>query len=129
MLQVLFPIMCTISDDDDDEEEMLENLAESNSPGNNAAQVVDILAISLPPEKYMSALMTHIQPALQVMSLIDWSEATSCITCLQGFLSSFQNPATSPNVMKGAFNALAVSAEGCSEHIRNKHLNSFLEVR
>ena len=70
MLNVLFPIMCTIADDEDEEEEEMlmenNNLAESTSPGTNAAQVVDILAISLPPEKFMAALMTHIQPALQV---------------------------------------------------------------
>jgi hypothetical protein len=30
--------------------------------------------------------------------------------------------------MKGAYNALAVCAEGCSEHIRTKYLSSFLQV-
>ena len=70
MLNVLFPIMCTISDDEEEEEEMVAELSESSCPGTNAAQVVDVLAISLPPEKYMSALMTHIQPALQVRKKI-----------------------------------------------------------
>jgi hypothetical protein len=49
----------------------------------------------------MASLLTHVQPALE---------------------------GTDPEKKKGAFNALAVCAEGCSEHIRNKYLVPFLQV-
>ena len=46
---------------------------------------MDCLAINLPPEKYMSALMNHLSPALE---------------------------SNNPALLKGAFEAMAVSAEG-----------------
>ncbi len=97
MINVLFPIMSKISDEDlDDEPEV-----ESSDPSMCACQTMDILAINMPPEKFMSALLTHVQPALK---------------------------GTDPEKKKGAFNALAVSAEGCSEHIRTKYLVTLLQV-
>ena len=101
MINVLFPIMCTIRDsdeasNDEDSEEELEN----DSPNLCAAQTLDVLAINLPPEKYMSALMAHLTPALN---------------------------SSDPALLKGAFEAIAVSAEGCSDHIRKKHLTSLLK--
>ncbi len=68
-----------------------------------ACQTLDVLAISLPPEKYLSALLPQVQPALE------------------------QEPGN-PGRKKAAYNALAVSAEGCSEHIRSKYLVTFLQV-
>lgn len=34
----------------------------------------------------------------------------------------------SPFYQRAAYQALAVSAEGCQEHIRTKYLNSFLQI-
>jgi hypothetical protein len=100
MVNVLFPIMSHMEDgeeDGDDEDDL-----ESGSPSVAACQALDSLAVNLPPEKYMPALLSHVQPALQ---------------------------GSDPGKMKAAFNALAVSAEGCSEYIRTKkYLSSFLQV-
>ena len=57
-------------------------------------------SINLPPEKYMSALSAHLNPALN---------------------------SSDPSLLKGAYEALAVSAEGCSDHIRKKYLTTFLK--
>ena len=57
-------------------------------------------SINLPPEKYMSALSAHLNPALN---------------------------SSDPTLLKGAYEALAVSAEGCSDHIRKKYLTTFLK--
>lgn len=97
MINVLFPIVCQLDDEDEEEEEM----NESNKPSTCACQVLDVLAINLPPEKFMHALLSHVQPAIE---------------------------SNDPAKMKGAFNALAVCAEGCSEHIRNKYLVNLLQV-
>jgi len=101
MVNVLFPILCTIKegeeeDDDDDDDDGLEN----DSPHLCAAQTLDSLSINLPPEKYMSALSAHLNPALN---------------------------SSDPTLLKGAYEALAVSAEGCSDHIRKKYLTTFLK--
>ena len=55
----------------------------------------------LPPEKYITALLTQVQPAL-----------------------ASSNPAH----QKAGYQALAVSAEGCMESIRTKYLNNFLQI-
>ena len=100
MINVLFPIMCTIREENDLDEDEDDEELESDSPNLCAAQTLDILAINLPPEKYMSALMAHLTPALN---------------------------SSDPTLLKGAFEAIAVSAEGCSDHIRKKHLTSLLK--
>ena len=49
---------------------------------------------------------------------------TACIC-----LTAIQRVDATPGLTKAAFNALAVSAEGCSEYIRTKkYLQSFLQV-
>ena len=45
-------------------------------------------------------------------------------------LSAHLNPAlnsSDPTLLKGAYEALAVSAEGCSDHVRKKYLITFLK--
>ena len=45
-------------------------------------------------------------------------------------LSALLSPAlgsSDPTLLKGAYEALAVSAEGCSDHIRKKYLITFLK--
>jgi hypothetical protein len=98
MINVLFPIMCTITTEE--EEEDVDDELDSSSPTLCAAQTLDVLAINLPPEKYMSALLAHLQPALD---------------------------SSDPALLKGAYEALAVSAEGCADHIRNNYLVNFLQ--
>ena len=100
MINVLFPIMCSIREDEVSNEEDSEEELENDSPTLCAAQTLDVLAINLPPEKYMSALMAHLTPALN---------------------------SSDPALLKGAFEAIAVSAEGCSDNIRKKHLTTFLK--
>lgn len=100
MINVVFPIICTMSPKQDDEDDDDDDEDESDSPTLCAAQTLDVLALNLPPEKYMSALMAHLNPALG---------------------------SSDPLLLKGAFEALAVSAEGCSDHIRKKYLTTFLK--
>ena len=62
IINMLFPVMSKISDEEEDDEI---ELAESLAPAMIACQTLDVLAINLPPEKFMSALLVHVQPALQ----------------------------------------------------------------
>uniref|UniRef100_A0A8D0GHS6 Importin 4 n=1 Tax=Sphenodon punctatus TaxID=8508 RepID=A0A8D0GHS6_SPHPU len=69
-----------------------------STPKHYTAQVVDMLALHLPPEKLFPQLM---EPALQ---------------------------STNPYQRKAGLMCLAVLAEGCGDHIRNKHLQPMLQV-
>ena len=105
IVEVLFPIMCVGSadldgsDNEDEEDEPLDQ--ESNSPSICACQTLDVLAMNLPPEKFMPTLLSHVQPAVA---------------------------SNNPHRLKGAFYALAVCAEGCSEHIRSNYMVQFLQL-
>ncbi|CAM5153936.1 unnamed protein product [Eretmochelys imbricata] len=66
-----------------------------------AAQVIDMLALHLPPEKLFPQLMPHLEPALQ---------------------------SPRPYERKAGLMVLAVLAEGCGDHIRTRHLQSLLGV-
>merc|ERR1719210_1270617 len=90
MIQVIFAVMAAQEVDEDED-----------SPGLAASQSLDVLALNLPPEKYITALLTQVQPALE---------------------------SPSKQVQRAAFQAIAVSAEGCQEHIRNKYLPAFLAI-
>jgi len=98
MIQVIFNVMASqdLPDDYDDED-----AEDDNSPALASTQSLDLLALHLPPEKYITALLTQVQPAL-----------------------------SSPNPVhqRAAYQALAVSAEGCMESIRSKYLNNFLQI-
>ena len=84
-------------DDDDDDEDA----DDDNSPPLAATQSLDILALNLPPEKYIAALLSQVQPALA---------------------------SSNPCHQRAGYQALAVSAEGCMESIRTKYLNNFLQI-
>jgi len=111
MIQVLFSVMSQNEDDDDDEDrgqgqggccgEEKDCCDEDDTPALAATQAMDALALNLPPEKYISALLKQVEPALS-----------------QG----------NPFSQRAAYQALAVSAEGCQDHIRKKYLNSFLQI-
>merc|ERR1719382_690728 len=97
MIQVIFKIMAQqeLPDEDDDED-----ADDDDSPALAASQSLDILALNLPPEKYITALLSCVQPALA---------------------------SPTPGHQRAAYQAIAVSAEGCQEHIRTKYLQSFLQ--
>ncbi len=95
MIDVLFPIMSQITEDEDD------GSSDSASPQMAACQTLDVMAVNLPPDKFLSSLLSHVRPALEGVD---------------------------PGKRTAAFNAMAISAEGCSEHIRNKYLVGFLQV-
>lgn len=105
ILSVIFPIMATRGEEDaedeneDEEEELSET--EASRPCAVAAQVVDVLALHLPPEKLFPPLMQLVEPAL-----------------------SHSNPYH----RKAAMISLAVLAEGCADFVRNRHLETILQV-
>jgi len=98
MIQVMFEVMTKQEVDEDDPEEEDED---DDSPALAASQSLDMLALNLPPEKYISALLAQVQPALE---------------------------SPSQQVQRAAYQAVAVSAEGCQEHIRTKYLPSMLAI-
>jgi len=97
MINVIFSIMAQNETEDDDDD----CCEDDDTPALAASQALDTLALSLPPEKYISSLLAQVQPALN---------------------------SSSPFVLRAAYQALAVSAEGCQEHIRSKYLNKFLQI-
>ncbi|XP_071959189.1 importin-4-like [Antedon mediterranea] len=98
ILKSIFPIM-SATPEEDEEEEIGED-AESSHPASYGAQVIDILALHLPPEKIVHPLMQIVRPALE-------------------------NP--DPYHRKAGLICIAVLAEGCADYIRNKHLEVMLQ--
>ncbi|XP_070574661.1 importin-4-like [Ptychodera flava] len=102
IISVVFPIMTAVPDDiDEDEEDEFTDEAEVSRPSAFASQVIDTLALHLPPEKLLQPLMQYIEPALQ---------------------------SENPYHRKAALICLAVLAEGCADRIRNKYLQALLQV-
>ncbi|XP_060111390.1 importin-4 [Heteronotia binoei] len=87
--------------EDEQTEEDMEDGVEVQSPKHFAAQVVDMLALHLPPEKLFPPLTPLMEPALQ---------------------------SSNPYHRKAGLMCLAVLAEGCGDHIRKKHLQPMLQV-
>ncbi|XP_017781860.1 PREDICTED: importin-4-like [Nicrophorus vespilloides] len=86
--------------EDDINEEYFEGDPDQFTSTTVAAQTLDLIALYVPPEKVVPFILTRIEPALQTNDVY---------------------------AQKAAYLALAVLAEGCSEHIRNKYLESFLK--
>ncbi|XP_076355100.1 importin-4-like isoform X1 [Tachypleus tridentatus] len=105
ILSVLFSVMCEHSENDNKDEEDSDDEDEKDEdvPSSFAAQVIDIMALHLPPEKLLPPLIAE----------IDYS------------LNSCKND---PYRRKAAYLAIAVIAEGCAESIRNKYLQKFLHL-
>ncbi|XP_034990511.1 importin-4 isoform X1 [Zootoca vivipara] len=107
ILNALFPIMSAepppgqMDAEDEQTEEDIEDRAEVQTPKHFAAQVVDMLALHLPPEKLFPQLTPLMEPALL---------------------------STNPYHRKAGLMCLAVLAEGCGDHIRHKHLQPMLQV-
>ena len=85
------------ADDEDDDDEA--NDEESSRPSVCACQTLDQLAINLPPGKFLPHLLK----------------------CVQAAMASNE-----PHQVKAAYHAMAVCVEGCSEYIKQHHLNEFL---
>ncbi|XP_042330339.1 importin-4 isoform X2 [Sceloporus undulatus] len=107
ILTTLFPIMSAepppgqMDAEDEQTEEDIEERAEVQTPKHYAAQVVDMLALHLPPEKLFPHLTPLMEPALL---------------------------SPNPYHRKAGLMCLAVLAEGCGDHIRKKHLQPMLQV-
>ncbi|XP_063157660.1 importin-4 isoform X2 [Candoia aspera] len=107
ILSTLFPIMSAepalgqMDVEDELTEEDIEDQAEVQTPKHFAVQVVDMLALHLPPEKLFPQLTPLMEPALLSIN---------------------------PYHRKAGLMCLAVLAEGCGDHIRNKHLQPMLQV-
>ncbi|XP_035226017.1 importin-4-like isoform X2 [Stegodyphus dumicola] len=100
ILEVFFPLMCLPSPNDADDDNEDDDDLEQTLPS-AAGQAIDVMALQLPPGKFIPLLMHHLEPALES-----------------------QNPLCK----KAAYLAISVIAEGCSEFIRNKYLQSFIHV-
>ncbi|KAH7978311.1 hypothetical protein HPB49_005181 [Dermacentor silvarum] len=102
LLDVLFPIMEEVSagelDRVEDEEEDEQSC---QSPSACAAQLIDTMALHLPPEKLLPPLFQHVDKYVK-------SDKAS--------------------QRRAAYLAIAVIAEGCSEAIRQKHLPAFVQA-
>ncbi|XP_043248077.1 importin-4-like [Colletes gigas] len=97
IIDMLFNLMSTRPEDEDDEVYFTDD--EDNTLVACAAQVLDVLALNLPPEKLIPQLLRYIEPSLQ---------------------------GTDIYAKKASYLAMAVLAERCSEYIRTKYLESFL---
>ncbi|KAK2869932.1 hypothetical protein Q8A67_024324 [Cirrhinus molitorella] len=103
ILQVVFPILSAAPPpgEEDPEDEENDTEAESESPKHFAVQVIDTMALHMPPEKLFNQLMPFTQACL-----------------------SSENPYE----RKGGLMVVAVLAEGCADHIRTKMLSSMLQT-
>ncbi|XP_003693033.1 importin-4 [Apis florea] len=98
ILDMLFNLMSMRPEDDNDEVYFSDD-NEDNTPVTCATQTLDLLALHLPPEKLIPQLLQYIEPSLQ---------------------------GTDVYAKKASYLTMAVLAEGCSEYIRTKYLESFL---
>ncbi|KAM9839184.1 importin-4 [Aulostomus maculatus] len=107
ILQAIFPVLSAVpppgkeDPEDEDDEDDDEDGTDSDNPKHCAAQIIDSMALHMPPEK----LFQHLMPLAQ--------------TCLTS---------DCPYQKKGGVMCLAVLAEGCSDHIRTKMMSSVLQT-
>lgn len=106
ILQSIFPVLTATPPPGEEDPEDQENNDEddgddSDSPKHVAAQIIDTMALHMPPEK----LFQHVMPLTQAA------------------LSS-----ENPYQKKGGLMCLAVLAEGCRDYIRTKMLSSVLQT-
>ncbi|XP_043514170.1 importin-4-like isoform X1 [Frieseomelitta varia] len=99
ILDMLFTLMSTKPQDGTDEI-YFNGDNEDNTPVICATQTLDLLALHLPPEKLIPHLLQYIEPSLQSIDIY---------------------------AKKAAYLTMAVLAEGCSEYIRTKYLEYFLQ--
>lgn len=91
---------CGFSSDANDLEDYYQGDPDEYSPTTIATQTLDYIALHLPPEKIIPVFLSRIEPAVKGNDVY---------------------------AQKAAFLSLAVLAEGCSEYIRKKYLQAFLQ--
>lgn len=105
ILQTVFPVLSAAPPPGEEDPEDMENENEDDSnnesPKHFAAQVIDTLALHMPPEKLFQQLMPLTQACLA---------------------------SEKPYQRKAGLMCLAVLAEGCADHIRTKMLSSMLQT-
>lgn len=102
LLDALFPVMVEVSEEDlEQEEREEEDERYCQTPSASAGQLLDTMALHLPPEKLLPHLSQHVEKGLA---------------------------SKNPLEKRAAYIAIAVIAEGCSEAIRQKHLPSFVHI-
>uniref|UniRef100_A0A3P9JT31 Importin 4 n=1 Tax=Oryzias latipes TaxID=8090 RepID=A0A3P9JT31_ORYLA len=106
ILKALFPILTAAPppgehDPEDEEDGDSDDATDNANPKHCAAQVIDTMALHMPPEK----LFHHLTPLTQA--------------CLYS---------EDPYQKKGGLMCLAVLAEGCADHIRTNMLSSVLQT-
>ncbi|XP_048515338.1 importin-4-like isoform X2 [Athalia rosae] len=98
VIDMLFHLMAEPPTDETDEAYFCDNVDDS-TPMTCATQTLDLLALHLPPEKLIPHVLRHVEPGFQGTNIYS---------------------------KKASYLAMAVLAEGCSEFIRSKYLESFL---
>ncbi|XP_076449742.1 importin-4-like [Babylonia areolata] len=98
ILQVLLPILC--SEEEDEEEEEPEPDAESHTPPQYALQVLDTLALHLPPEKFIPKLMPMVEKCLS---------------------------SDKAKERRTGYLAMAVVVEGCADYVMSKLMKVMLQ--
>ncbi|XP_068437887.1 importin-4 isoform X2 [Clinocottus analis] len=105
ILQCIFPVLCAApppgQQDPEDEEDDSGDDTDNDNPKHCAAQIIDTMALHMPPEKLFQQLMPFTQAALT---------------------------SENPYEKKGGLMCLAVLAEGCAEHLRSNMLSSILQT-
>ncbi|XP_063063252.1 importin-4 isoform X2 [Engraulis encrasicolus] len=104
ILQTVFPVLAAApppGEEDPEDEESEDDDQDNENPKHLAAQVIDTMALHMPPEKLFHQLMPLAQ---------------ACLT------------SQDPYQRKGGLMCLAVLAEGCADHIRTKMLSSMLQT-
>ncbi|XP_072169720.1 importin-4-like isoform X2 [Diadema setosum] len=96
IMNVLFPIMCMPTTKEEEEGDE----SESSSPSSYAMEVLNTMALHLPPDKLVPPLLQLVEPALK---------------------------SEDPYQKKAGLVSLAVLAEGCAGYVCKKHLEQFLE--
>ncbi|KAI3355136.1 hypothetical protein L3Q82_018012 [Scortum barcoo] len=105
ILQAVFPVLVAApppgEQDPEDEEDDSGDGTDNDNPKHCAAQIIDTMALHMPPEKLFQQLMPLTQACLA---------------------------SEDPYQRKGGLMCLAVLAEGCADHIRTKMLSSMLQT-
>ncbi|KAK7085046.1 Ran GTPase binding [Halocaridina rubra] len=99
IVQVMFAVACSEGEDENCLG-FLGGEGEGGSPVHASAQTLDACALHIAPDKLLPCLMSLVEPALK---------------------------SGNPHQVKGAYLALAMVAEGCSDTLRIKHLHPLLQ--
>ncbi|KAK3086441.1 hypothetical protein FSP39_018454, partial [Pinctada imbricata] len=115
VLSVLFPIICDSEDLDEEEEEALGD-NESERPAQYAPQVIDMMALHLPPDKLIPNVVGY-YCTVDIQSMID----VDMMKMVEPHMSSEK-----ASHRRATYICLAVVAEGCADYITNRHLQAVL---